>query len=193
MLRVNTCQQQNTEAHKSWERHVVEGRKIVNDNWKLGAIVNDVMKAKYYGEKTLNKFAKEVGCSPSSLYTYGKVAEKISDTLKSEYGNILGFYHFYALITNDVPPNKYKYFLEKAVEKNLSIGQLQNCIRKELSDEDNPVKPLTIKFPPELRETINECFEELAEKFAVSPEINYAQNKDVLTGFVFAAKDFLKI
>ena len=192
MIGVNTEHIEVEQAEKMWKQQVNQVRSYIDNFWEMGAITAEVLKNARYGKSTLSKFAREVGNTPLNLYRYCRVYKEILQDIKDKYSKILSFCMFEELIKFGIQKKKFDEYLEKAIHENYSVAEFGRFLSGTLAGAiDAPVKPVVLRFPGELRSIIDEILETLAQKFKIDADADYKKNKDILTGFVMACKDYL--
>ena len=131
-----------------------------SNNWHIGDWLN-------YGEKVYGKTyldaAKKLNFAVKSLQNIASVARNVKSTLRKEE---LTWNH-HAQVAKFVPDEQRKY-LNMAVEKNLSVRELKNEIRKE-----HPVESLTKKPVKPIEDANAECQRLLGIFTTFSPTIVY--------------------
>jgi len=111
-------------AGRTWESHVLAwcevSAEIEERQWKLGAIVDSV--ARNYGERSIPKFASEVGCSQSTVWQYAQVYRAYQNSKRSE--NLTWSHHLVASYADDPAEG-----LAQAEAEGLSVQALRLRLR----------------------------------------------------------------
>src|SRR5262249_46922644 len=110
----------------TWDDHVSAwksiSREIEDRQWMLGAIADSL--SRNYGESSIERFSREVGSKPQTVWQYAQVYQRFKNYERSE--NLSWSHHLVATYSDDPAAA-----LEEAEEKNLSVEGLRIVVRSE--------------------------------------------------------------
>ena len=109
----------------SWNDHIRAWKAVTKEiedrQWQLGAIADSVTRT--YGEQSIEKFALEVRCKPSTVWQYAQVYQRFKNSERSE--NLSWSHHLIASYS-DNPESA----LTEAENKKLSVGGLRLIVQE---------------------------------------------------------------
>jgi N6-adenosine-specific RNA methylase IME4 len=110
----------------TWDEHVNAWKSITKEiedrQWALGAIADSL--TRHYSESSVERFAGDVRCKPSTVWQYAHVYQRFRNYERSE--NLSWSHHLIASYSDDP-----KAALIEAEDKKLSVGGLRLIVRGE--------------------------------------------------------------